>query len=145
MEAPAQFSVWRAPTDNDRNIRVEWEKAGYRYTTPRVYSCTGALEGDNAVITASLSLGALVVQRILTIQAQYTVSPDGKVACRFEAVRSLDDRLPKMPFLPRFGLCLTLPEKMDQVSISDLGPTRATWITPSLLPGQIQHYCRTNA
>ena len=122
LEAPAQFSVWRAPTDNDRNIRVEWEKAGYRYTTPRVYSCTGALEGDNAVITASLSLGALVVQRILTIQAQYTVSPDGKVACRFEAVRSLDDRLPKMPFLPRFGLCLTLPEKMDQVEYFGFGP-----------------------
>ena len=30
LERPMEWNIWRAPTDNDRNIRREWERAGYR-------------------------------------------------------------------------------------------------------------------
>jgi beta-galactosidase len=122
LEAPAQLSIWRAPTDNDRNIRIQWERAGYRHTRPRVYSIQASSQGDGVEITASLSLGALVVQRILTLDATYRISSDGQVALRFHAVRRLDSRLPEMPFLPRFGLCLTLPKAMNQVEYLGYGP-----------------------
>ena len=37
LERPMEFNLWRAPTDNDRNIRHEWQKAGYDRITVRVY------------------------------------------------------------------------------------------------------------
>ena len=28
LDAPMEYNIWRAPTDNDRNIRLIWESAG---------------------------------------------------------------------------------------------------------------------
>ena len=35
-----KFKVWRAPTDNDRKIKLEWIEAGFNNLESRVYKTT---------------------------------------------------------------------------------------------------------
>ena len=37
IQRPVELKIWRAPTDNDRNVRTQWEAAGYDRVQPRVY------------------------------------------------------------------------------------------------------------
>ena len=52
LDRPMEWNIWRAPTDNDRNIRREWQRAGYDRSTVRVYSVEAAPENGGAVIRA---------------------------------------------------------------------------------------------
>lgn len=117
LEKPMEFNLWRAPTDNDRNIVHQWRAAGYHRTTVRVYESSAAIEGGDAVIRAKLSIGAVYLERILTIDAQWTISGDGKIKVRFDAERNT-----KMPMLPRFGLRMFLPKRFDKVEYFGYGP-----------------------
>lgn len=37
LECPMEFNIWRAPTDNDNDIRKEWKKAQYDRIVTRAY------------------------------------------------------------------------------------------------------------
>jgi beta-galactosidase len=37
LVAPMQYNIWRAPTENDRNAKHIWHKAGYDRATVKVY------------------------------------------------------------------------------------------------------------
>ena len=66
-----EWNIWRAPTDNDRNIRREWERAGYDRTVARVYDSKAEQTDEGVVITAELALSAIYLQRILNMKAQW--------------------------------------------------------------------------
>ena len=117
LDKPMEWNIWRAPTDNDRNIRREWQRAGYDRSTVRVYSVEAAPENGGAVIRAELSIAALFIQRILTISAQWHIGADGSI--RMEADAKRDTAL---PFLPRFGLRLFLPNTFSQAEYLGYGP-----------------------
>lgn len=114
---PMEYNVWRAPTDNDRNIRGEWERAGYNRTMIKVYEVMAYVEGGEAVISAGLSVGAKSMQRIMSVDAVYRVAADGSVTISLDA-----EKTPAMPFLPRFGLRLMMPEQFEQVEYYGYGP-----------------------
>lgn len=118
LRAPMQYNMWRAPTDNDRNIRAVWEAAGYHRTQARVEQVRLEQSEQRVVIYCTVALGAPVVQRILTVRAHYEVLADGQVNVVLEASRS-DLR---MPFLPRFGLRLLMPQDMEHASYFGYGP-----------------------
>ncbi len=118
LEQPMEFNLWRAPTDNDRNIRKEWEKAGYNRTMVRVYE-TNLLKADSdeVVLKASLAINAIQIEHILDVEAIWTISQDGELDLKVNAVRDT-----RMPYLPRFGLRLFLPKAFDQVEYFGYGP-----------------------
>ncbi|MCD8180258.1 MAG: beta-galactosidase, partial [Firmicutes bacterium] len=99
VKRPVEWNVWRAPTDNDRNIRGEWESAGYNREESYVYDC--ALEsGDGGVIIKCRSALIPAAQRkTLDIEADWTVYADGTIdmSAHIEVGENL-------PMLPRFGL-----------------------------------------
>ena len=67
---PMEYNIWRAPTDNDRKIRLEWERAGYDRTKVRTYTTEARLREDgSAELVTELSLSAVHIQRILNIKA----------------------------------------------------------------------------
>ncbi len=117
LSKPMEYNIWRAPTDNDREIRIEWQKAGYDRMTVKVYQVSVKQRSDQVVITADLSLSAVFIQRILTIKATWTIHSDGHISADLHVNRNTE-----LPFLPRFGLRLFLPKQFDQVTYTGYGP-----------------------
>lgn len=117
LNQPLEYNIWRAPTDNDRNIKNLWMRAGYDRTVARAYSTTVKQNGADVVLESQVSLSSVAIQRILNIVASWTVHPDGSVDVHLQV-----NRAPEFPFLPRFGLRLFLPKEMEQVTYCGIGP-----------------------
>ncbi|MGI5900074.1 MAG: glycoside hydrolase family 2 TIM barrel-domain containing protein [Christensenellales bacterium] len=117
LERPMGFNIWRAPTDNDRRIRLEWGRAGYDRTTVRVYESSAAVEDGVAVIRARLSIGAVFIQNIITMDALWRVDGDGGISAQLSCLRDT-----ALPFLPRFGLRMFLPQSMHTAQYLGWGP-----------------------
>lgn len=117
LEKPMEYNIWRAPTDNDRDVRLQWEAAGYHRASSRAYSTSVVKEDGAVVIRSKAAMLAVIVQRIAEMDVCWTVSPDGSVKVDM-AVEKTD----VMPYLPRFGLRLFLPESMGKVEYFGYGP-----------------------
>lgn len=117
LDMPMEFNIWRAPTDNDRVIKNEWIRAGYDRHTVRTYSTQIEEKEDCTVIKTKLSIGAIFIQRIVDVDAVWTVYNDGSVNVHMDCARD-----EKLPFLPRFGLRLLLPEDFAKVDYVGFGP-----------------------
>mgnify|MGYP002510804512 CR=1 FL=1 len=121
LEHPMEFNIFRAPTDNDRNIRNVWEECHYDRPVVRTYG-TECVKGEKdgkayVEIKSQISLSPVFMQRILDIRASWQVWADGSVDVRLEAKKNS-----AFPRLPRFGIRMMLPEDMQQVEYYGLGP-----------------------
>ena len=118
--APMEYNIWRAPTDNDQNIRKEWEKAGYNEAQTRVAELSASPDGGNVTIRAKVVLAAVYRQWIAKIDALFTVDRQGGIAVRLAVQKNGD-----MPFLPRFGVRLFLRKDVCQALYYGYGPTES--------------------
>ena len=119
LSAPMAPTVWRAPTDNDRNEKHLWHDIGYDRPILDCRSCA-LLEADDshAVVTSALSLGVAAHRPFMTIQFTYTlVAGTGLIVQADVKVRE-----DLKGFLPRFGMRLTMPEGCEQVRYLGYGP-----------------------
>ena len=117
FEKPMEYNIWRAPTDNDRNIKAQWKEAGYDRAAVRVYHTEAQSLPGRAVVNCEFALEPLFRQKIMTVNARYTVWADGTVEADLGAVR---DRA--FPFLPRFGVRLFLPNSFREATYFGFGP-----------------------
>lgn len=117
LEKPMEYNIWRAPTDNDRNVRGEWEAAGYNRSIPRAYTASVTKTDGSVVIRLTAALTALVTQPMVRMNVTWTISPDGALMANIDAVSA-----EHMPYLPRFGLRLFLPKSMKKVEYFGYGP-----------------------
>ncbi len=117
LEKPMSYNIWRAPTDNDRNIRHKWERSGYDRTLSRAYTTHISKEDGNIRIITELSVSALCVQRILDISTEWNIAADGTISVNMQVEKNME-----MPFLPRFGLRMCLPEEINNVEYFGFGP-----------------------
>jgi len=133
LAKPAQWNIWRAPTDNDLG---DWVKdcirMGYDRMTTKVYSIDAKVVDGVAVIEAELSLSAVVTARILEVKVTYTIDAEGKMQIKGHMNKADNDLLPD-PY--RFGLRFFLRKGMDKVEYLGFGPTesyidkhRAAWL-----------------
>ena len=120
LERPMEFNIWRAPTDNDRNVKHEWMRAQYDRTVTRAYDTQIRAGEQEVVLETTLSIAAVYIQRILDIKASWTVRADGTVDAVFEVRKN-----PEFPFLPRFGLRMFLPKSMSGVTYCGIGPAES--------------------
>lgn len=114
---PMEWNIWRAPTDNDRYVSIDWRAAGFDRAAVRTYEIDAVTENGLAVVQARLMVGASALQRILDLQVKWTVDAVGTVKLEVHCRRN-----PDMPFLPRLGLRIFLPESCNQVSYTGYGP-----------------------
>ena len=114
---PVQVNLWRAPTDNDRNIRYIWQQARYDQTVVRAYDTRWAPGPDGVTVTARMSVSSDSIQRIADIAAVWTVGTDGRIRMDMDVKKD-----PVFPDLPRFGLRFFLPKSFDQLSYYGMGP-----------------------
>jgi beta-galactosidase len=118
LEQPMEFNLWRAPTDNDRNIRNEWERAGYNRTMVRVYHTEVTTDDlGHVVLKAKLAVNAIQREHMVDAVIDWTISPEGELSFKAEVLRNT-----KMPFLPRFGLRFFLPKSYNLVQYFGYGP-----------------------
>ncbi|WP_327204614.1 glycoside hydrolase family 2 TIM barrel-domain containing protein [Paenibacillus polymyxa] len=118
IQEPVAFSVWRAPTDNDRFVKEKWLEAGFDRAVTKVYCVDWKQEEVGSVtIQVSFSLGGYSVPTILSGNAEWTVLATGEIALCVKANVKED-----LLYLPRFGLQLTMPAGMEEVEYFGLGP-----------------------
>ncbi|WP_136312954.1 glycoside hydrolase family 2 TIM barrel-domain containing protein [Actinomyces procaprae] len=117
LTRPMEVNTWRAPTDNDAEVRKQWETAQYHRTTTRTYRMDAEERGDAVVVHVEASVGAPAVQPVLRAAGTWTIAPTGLL--ELEARVMLD---PAFPPLPRLGLRLFLPPSMTTVAYHGLGP-----------------------
>ncbi len=117
IERPMEYNIWRAPTDNDRNIKKEWMRAQYDRSYTRAYETRVYREDGKVVIETNLSLSAVTIQHILDIQVCWTIYSDAVVDVDMKVKKNMI-----FPFLPRFGLRLFLPKDMSEVTYCGIGP-----------------------
>ena len=115
---PMEYNIWRAPTDNDRKVRVIWEKAGYDRTIFRPYETSLKLDDGAVTINVKIGAGALWLQNSLEFVASYTIDGKGDLQIHMDVARD-----PIFPYLPRFGVRLFLQqEEHEKVTYLGYGP-----------------------
>lgn len=106
------LTVWRAPTDNDRNIRRNWEDNCLQYCTNTARSVT--VEDTKVVVN-----GILASQRFtpaVRYTLTYTFFAEGFGAAIDYTVHN------RIKFLPRIGFAVKLPSAFDKVTFYGYGP-----------------------
>lgn len=117
LEKPMNYNIWRAPTDNDRNVRGKWEECGYDRAFTRAYSTQVSMEDSNIRIITELSVTAVHIQRILDISTEWNIAGDGTISVNMQVEKNMET-----PYLPRFGLRLFLPQEINKVEYFGFGP-----------------------
>jgi beta-galactosidase len=113
-----KFNIWRAPTDNDRNIKIQWLEEGYDRAEMHVYNAKVSECIDTTVeIVVDFSLGGYIKLPILRGQAIWKVDGTGEIT--LNTVVKVREGL---VFLPRFGLQFAMPEGNEQVEYFGNGP-----------------------
>ncbi|NBD24015.1 glycoside hydrolase family 2 TIM barrel-domain containing protein [Paenibacillus glycinis] len=118
IREPARFQIWRAPTDNDRNVRAAWENEGFRRAEMKVYDSAWERRADGTIaVKVQFSLGGYIRTPILQGEARWTV--DGSGVIRLHADVKVKE---SATHLPRFGLELVMPEGSEAVEYLGYGP-----------------------
>lgn len=117
LDRPMELNIWRAPTDNDRKIKLDWYAAHYDKAYARAYDTTYEISDGAVCIRSTMSMIAPIVQRFMDIQTQWTIYGDGRISVCMDVRRN-----PEFPELPRFGLRLFMPKAMEQVTYYGYGP-----------------------
>ena len=100
--SPMQLTLWRAPTDNDRKIKVEWYKERYDKVHNKCYECI--VEGNRITVKASLAPVARL--KVFAYTATYTFFADGQIDVSLEG-----DFDTTRTFIPRLGFEFTTKEE----------------------------------
>lgn len=118
LSAPMSWNIFRAPTDNDATIKLDWIKQGYDRPTVKVYSSEASVdEQGNAVINISLGIAAVYIKKFLDVAVKWTISGEGKILCDITASKNMD-----FAFLPRFGIRMLMPKSFGSVEYLGYGP-----------------------
>jgi beta-galactosidase len=117
IEQPMQYNIWRAPTDNDRNIKNKWRNCGYDRIISRSYSTDISKQENTVVIRSVLSISAVYLQRILDIKSEWCIDAKGRINCRMDVQKNH-----ATPYLPRFGIRMFLPKEMKTTQYFGYGP-----------------------
>ena len=116
LDKPMEYNIFRAPTDNDRNIKRDWQDAGYDRHTVRVYR-NEVTAGDTVEISSVLSIGAIQREHFLDLEVKWIVDKKGGIQVKLSGNRNM-----VMPYLPRFGLRMFLPKSFAQAEYFGYGP-----------------------
>lgn len=119
LSGAPQLDIWRAPTDNDRNIKAKWREAGYDRMQTRLDRLRVLRPNDRVVVVeVDSTLAAACRTAPLRISQRYAVYGSGDVV--LTTTVQVGGR--NLPQLPRLGLKLTMPGAFDRMSWFGRGP-----------------------
>ncbi|MBU6133348.1 beta-galactosidase [Staphylococcus xylosus] len=110
-------NIWRAPTDNDTNIKDDWAYSGYKDITTRVHDYQIVENETEVSLIFNIAMVNDAVPPVLFGTVTWHVQRNGTLNVTYDLERDM-----KAPYLPRFGLGLTLPKAFEQVKYYGKGP-----------------------
>jgi len=119
LDSPVSFALWRAPTDNDRIVRKEWQRLGYdrmKIDCRRV-SCE-THEKETVVLCAHMKIGADARPLFAHLTVRYCFEAGKGVTV--DHTLSLKDK-PKVT-LPRVGFGFAMTEGFESLRYFGRGP-----------------------
>ena len=117
IERPMDLNIWRAPTDNDRELQFEWKRAGYNRTYARCYDMAVEKGTSEISIHCKMSMAADAIQKALDINTTWSIDGNGTISLHMDVRKN-----PDFMMLPRFGIRMFLRKEMEHVSYYGLGP-----------------------
>ncbi|MBO4355320.1 MAG: DUF4981 domain-containing protein, partial [Clostridia bacterium] len=121
LASPIVPNIWRAPTDNDRNIRNNWHSAGYDKLQIRCDDCkVDSSDETKVVVKADMTLAPVVLRPVIRLKVVYTFLAEGGIIFDYDVAFGKDN--PNLPFLPRFGVQFDMPEGNEKLKYYGRGP-----------------------
>lgn len=117
-----QWNIWRAPTDNDRNVAGSWKAAGFDRIIARAYDTELCEKEDELVLITPINITAVAMRSIIRLKAKWHIRHDGSIKLTVRAKQNPDKPHKDMPFLPRFGVRMFLPSDMAEAEYYGYGP-----------------------
>lgn len=114
-----RINLWRAPTDNDMQLKSNWYALRYDRLWRRLREVTARMEGGSAVIRVKARLGAPSHTPSFDTEETYTVRTDGRIDAAFSLCPLRGEKLAP---LPRFGILLDLDRRFDTAEWFGRGP-----------------------
>ncbi len=121
LASPMVPTVWRAPTDNDRNEKNNWYAAALDRLVIKCYDVTTAkVAEDSATVVAHISLGAERFAPRMHITMTYRITAGMGLTVKSDV--QVNPKVLEKTFLPRFGLRITMPEGAEHLRYLGYGP-----------------------
>ncbi|MBR5140362.1 MAG: DUF4981 domain-containing protein [Clostridia bacterium] len=123
ITTPIAPTVWRAPTDNDRRIRIKWQEHNFHKAESHLHFVNAEQRGEIVTVNAEIAVSAPAFSPIAVLNISYTFGYGEavRVACHGR----LGDGTPwtdGLPTLPRFGFKFRMPEGFEDVRYFGYGP-----------------------
>lgn len=109
--------LYRAPTDNDRNVKKEWFSCGYFDYQVRMYESRVEQLDQQLNITFHFALLPIYREKLVSVQLTWQFMANGEVTSKWQVEKN-----PFLPGLPRFGLRFPLRKEFAQVAYFGYGP-----------------------
>ncbi len=119
-----EITVFRAPTDNDRNIRYKW----YMYdiwqgeNLDKTFVKTYSAEIKDGVIAVSGSIAGVSRRPVFSFTQDITVFDDGRISFSVDATRA---KVINVGYLPRFGMEFVLNKPNIPFTYYGYGPNES--------------------
>ncbi|MBQ8577649.1 MAG: DUF4981 domain-containing protein [Clostridia bacterium] len=121
LASPIKPNLWRAPTDNDRNIKNRWRANGYEDAVQKCYRANITEESDEKItVTCDISLGGAIYRPVVRGTVSYTVWASGDLVVSYDV-----DVRNNVMHLPRFGVEIVMPQTSEQMRYFGMGPMEA--------------------
>lgn len=118
LASSPEFSIYRAPTDNDQYIKNQWRNCNMHISSQQPYSCTVLSKGSKYItLLASYSIAAPSFMPFVKFSVLWAIYGNGEIGVGVTA-----DVRPGTPTLPRFGLEFKMPAGNEFVSYYGYGP-----------------------
>ena len=140
-------NVWRAPIDNDCQIKPAWLEAGFDRMQSKCYTCEVCQVSEECVtVCATLSMGAVAIRPMLRIALTYRFLRGVGVELKSEVTVA-----EKAPYLPRFGYRFQMPADCEQLRYFGRGPMESyrdkrqasrVGLYESTVSAHFEHYIR---
>ncbi len=117
LKKPADFNLYRAPTDNDRPLADLWKWERLDHTLSRAYEVTREISDGAVVLKLRTSVSAMSMQPILRGLSEYRIFPDGTIRMEFALKKD-----PEIVSLPRLGLRFFLDPALTEAEYFGIGP-----------------------
>lgn len=116
LSEPFTYAVYRAPTDNDRNINATWKQNGLDRATVYTYQTELMRHKNGVTITTELSLQTMYMENLIRITSTIGIANSGAIV-----INNVCKVRNSLPHLPRFGLCFMLDKSFSEVEFFGFG------------------------
>ena len=116
--APVLPTAWRAPTDNDINIKNDWKKYCLDRLTVKCYGVSVTKNTpEECIVSADISLGSAPIAPVMRAVVTYSLKPERGLEISYDV--HVEDAV---PYLPRFGVKFSMPEGCENIRYFGYGP-----------------------